>query len=54
MINSAQYQDESTVKVVYESPSGDIMRFVPVDEKNREYIELLEWVENGGIITAAP
>ena len=50
-ISSAIYttEDNNQVKVTYDS--GDIL-FVPVDDQNRHYKEVLEWVDDGNTITA--
>ena len=42
-------EDNNQVKVTYDT--GDIL-FVPVDDQNRHYKEVLEWVDDGNTITA--
>jgi hypothetical protein len=37
----------NTYKVTY---SDNTVKFVPLDEANTDYQEILEWVENGGVI----
>jgi len=52
MINSAVYiYDEFGNKVYIDvTYSGEITRTVPINNENRHYQEILEWVENGGVI----
>ena len=41
----------NTYKVTY---SDSIVKFVPLDEANRHYQEILEWVAEGNTITDNP
>ena len=41
----------SSILIGYEVTFEDgTISFVPLDEENRHYQEILEWVENGGVI----
>jgi hypothetical protein len=52
MINSAVYiYNEFGNKVYIDATYSDgVTRTVPINEANRHYQDILEWVENGGVI----
>jgi hypothetical protein len=52
MINSAVYiYNEFGNKVYIDATYLDgVTRTVPINEANRHYQDILEWVENGGVI----
>jgi hypothetical protein len=46
-----QYNDTGTIFQNYKVTLNDGSHFyVPLDEANTDYQEILEWVENGGVI----
>ena len=46
IVNGVVTEDNIAIKVI----ADGITLMVPLDEANRHYQEILEWVENGGVI----
>ena len=42
--------DDNTKVACYEVVKNEVTLYVPHDTENRHYQEILEWVENGGVI----
>ena len=49
--------NDSDLLVVYEDDSGNEIQetnSVPIDTNNMDYVQVLQWVEDGGKISDAP
>ena len=49
-IVSATYTDWGAIKVVFEGQPPDTVITVPPDPDNKDYVELMEWEAEGGVI----